>query len=265
MFKMDSALYNCLVMHNRLAPKKHRFHYHVFMFWLDIDKLEQTTQSSKLLAYNKRGIYSFWDTDHFKYPAGDARNGLTTRQKLNDYLQSVGITKMPAKVFLTTHVRMLGYVFNPVSFYFCYDEQGTCNFVVTEISNTFGEMKLFLVDAKNGEKFEQNAEKYFYVSPFTDMDTEFEFRYKVPDAKLNIQINVKEKTGDKFFISTLTGDKQVLNDARLCWYLIRFPFITIRVMAAIHWQAMLLWLKKIPYRKKSDDAQLQRDILNVKK
>ena len=97
------------------------------------------------------------------------------------------------------------------------------------------------------------------------MDTEFEFRYKVPDAKLNIQINVKEKTGDKFFISTLTGVKQVLKDARLCWYLIRFPFITIRVMAAIHWQAMLLWLKKIPYHKKSDDAQLQRDILNVKK
>jgi len=261
---MESALYKCLVMHNRIAPKKHRFHYNVFMFWLDIDKLDKLASKLKFLSYNKPGIFSFRDSDHFKYPEGDSRNQLSTRTKLNDYLATKGITVFPEKVFLLTHIRMFGYVFNPVSFYFCYDEQNVCNYVVTEISNTFGEMKLFLVDAKNGSTFEQNAQKFFYVSPFTDMDTEFEFRYKVPDEKLNIQINVKDKSGDKFFISTLTGNKKSVTDARLGWYIIRFPFITIRVMLAIHWQALKLWLKKIPYHKKSANADLQRDIINVR-
>ena len=138
---MESALYKCLVMHNRLSPKKHRFTYNVFMAWLDIDLLEATGKKLSLFSYNKSNVFSFRDTDHFKYPEGDARNVLNTRQKLNLYLQSKGITQMPSKVFLLTHVRMFGYVFNPVSFYFCYNEQGTCTFVVTEISNTFGEMK----------------------------------------------------------------------------------------------------------------------------
>jgi uncharacterized protein len=261
---MESALYKCLVMHNRLSPKKHRFTYNVFMAWLDIDLLEATGKKLSLFSYNKSNVFSFHDTDHFKYTEGDARNVLNTRQKLNLYLQSKGITQMPGKVFLLTHVRMFGYVFNPVSFYFCYNEQGACTFVVTEISNTFGEMKLFLVDTKNGEHFEQDAQKFFYVSPFTEMDTEFEFRYKIPGEKLNIQINVKDKSGEKFFISTLTGQSKVLNDSRLGWYVMRFPFITLRVMLAIHWQALKLWLKKIPYHKKSANRDLQRDMINVK-
>lgn len=260
---MESALYKCLVMHNRLTPKKHRFTYNIFMFWVDIDLLNQLAKKYPLFSYNSKGAFSFRDADHFKYPVGDARNELSTRQKLNAYLQETGITTPPHKVMLLTHLRMLGHVFNPVSFYFCYDEQGACDYVVTEISNTYGEMKLFLVDRKKEATFEQNEKKFFYVSPFTDMDTDFEFRYHLPDNKLNVQINVKDKIGDKFFISTLTGTKKALTNARMWWYLFRFPFVTLKVVVGIHWQALLLWLKKVPYHKKADDADLQKGIINI--
>jgi DUF1365 family protein len=260
----EQGLFHCLVMHNRLAPKKHRFTYSVFMFWLDIDRLDATAAKHKLISRNRYNIFNYRDDDHFKYPAGDARNQLSTREKLDLFLLDQGISKMPARVYLLTHLRMFGYVFNPVSFYYCFDEQDVCNYVITEISNTFGEMKLFLIDRKHGEQFEQHAIKYFYVSPFTDMDTEFLFRYRVPDNKLNIQINVNDQSGRQFFISTLTGDWKKLSDGRLLGYVFRFPFVTLKVISGIHWQAFKLWLKKLPYHKKSEQAALQRDVINNK-
>ncbi|MFI5170908.1 MAG: DUF1365 domain-containing protein, partial [Chitinophagales bacterium] len=260
---LESKIYKCLVMHNRLSPKKHRFTYNIFMFWLDIDSIDEVAQRMKLFSRNRSNIFNFRDDDHFKFPKGDQRNKLDTRTKLNNYLRENGIAVVPSKVFLLTHVRMFGHVFNPVSFYYCYDEQGKCNFVVTEISNTFREMKLFLIDQKKGEQFEQNAIKYFYVSPFTDMDTEFEFRYHVPDEKLNIQINVNDQLGKKFFISTLTGKEKKLRDWRLAGYVFRFPFVTVKVITAIHWQALKLWLKKLPFHKKKNNSDLQKGITNV--
>ncbi len=233
------------------------------MFWLDIDMLDATARRLKLFNRNRPGIFNFRDSDHFKYPAGDVRNTFTVRERLNDYLKSTGITEMPAQVFLLTHVRMFGYVFNPVSFYFCFDAAGVCNYVITEISNTFGEMKIFMVDQKEGEQFEQQAVKYFYVSPFTDMDTEFTFRYRIPGEKMFIQINVSDKKGNPFFISTLTGSVRKLTDRRLLGYIFRFPFVTLKVITGIHWQALQLWLRGMPWHKKADDADLQKDIHNI--
>ncbi len=262
--KLNTSLYKCLVMHNRIAPKKHRFTYTIFMFWLNIDSLDATAKKSRLFSRNASGIFNFKDADHFKYPKADPRNAFTVREKLDLYLKENGVLEPPHTVYLLTHVRMFGHVFNPVSFYFCYDEQGACNYVVTEISNTFGEMKLFLVDRKSGEKFEQNATKYFYVSPFTDMDTEFEFRYQIPGEKLHIQINVKDREGNKFFISTLTGQRKAVTDGRLLFYIFRFPFVTLKVIGGIHWEAFKLWLKKLPYHKKTDQSDLQKGVTNPK-
>ncbi|MEZ5013818.1 MAG: DUF1365 domain-containing protein [Chitinophagales bacterium] len=259
---LQPALYRCKVMHNRLAPKKHRFHYSIFMFWLDIDKIEETAAQTFLFNYRKRGIYRFLDSDHFKFPKGDARNAQPVRKKLNDYLHSIGVQEMPEKVFLLTHVRLFGHVFNPVSFYYCYAASGNCTGVVTEISNTFGEMKLFYHDARNKEKIEEEATKYFYVSPFTDMDTDFLFRYHLPDEKLNIRIDVRDQQGERFFISTLTGTRKTMRGSRLLWYLFRFPFITLQVIGGIHWEAFKLWLKKVPWHKKGDNPELQKGITN---
>lgn len=250
-------------MHNRLAPKKHRFTYNIFMFWIDIDEIDILSKSLKLLSRNKFNIFNFRDDDHFKFPKGDVRNKLTVKEKLKNYLTEQGVKTFPQQVFLLTHLRMFGHVFNPVSFYYCYDEDGNCMYVIAEISNTYGEMKLFFIDQKKGEKFEQHAEKYFYVSPFIDMDTEFVFRFQIPDEKLHVQINVNDKQGEKFFISTLTGSQKKLTDSRLLSYVFRFPFVTLKVIGGIHWEAFKLWLKKMPYHKKKDNKDMQRGITNI--
>lgn len=258
----ESALYQALVMHNRMAPKQHRFSYRIFMFWLDIDALEATAKKYRFFGLRKGNIFRFHHADHFKYPKGDARNNWTVREKLNAWLKEKEIKQLPEKVMLLTHVRLFGYVFNPVSFYFCYDREGRCIYVVTEVSNTFGEMKLFLIDAKENDAFVQEDTKYFYVSPFTEMDDRFVFRYQLPAEKLQLRIDTLNSKGERYFISTLTGKQKTLSDLRLLWYVIRFPLVTLQVIAAIHWHAFRLWLKKLPFHKKSDDAALQRGITN---
>lgn len=257
-----SALYTCQVMHHRLAPKKHQFRYRIFMFWLDVDGLQAAADRSWMFSVRRPAPFRFRHTDHIKYPAGDPRNALSVREKLDQWLAEQGITEPPAKVFLLTHVRLFGYVFNPVSFYFCYDAQDRCRYVVTEVSNTFGEMKMFLVQHTEGNVFVQEDTKYFYVSPFTEMDDRFVFRYVVPDTGLQLRIDTLDAAGNRYFISTLTGRRQTLSDLRLLWYVVRFPLVTMRVMAGIHLQAFRLWLKRLPWHRKSDDADLQQDILN---
>lgn len=256
-----SGLYRAQVMHHRLAPKRHRFSYTIFMFWLDLDEMQQVARKLTLFGLRKPAVFRYSDTDHIKYPRGDVRNAQDTRTKLNEWLQSNGVAS-PAKVFLLTHVRMFGYVFNPVSFYFCYDAQQELQFVVTEISNTFGEMKMFLIDKKADGAFKQEETKYFYVSPFTDMQDRFVFHYDAPGEKLHVRIDTVAHGGERYFISTLTGVYRTISDARLFYYVLRFPFVTLRVITAIHWQALLLWLKKLRWHKKSDDPELQRDIMN---
>lgn len=258
----QSGLYAAQVMHNRLAPKKHRFSYRIFMFWLDIDALDADAKRLTLFGLRNGNIFRFVHADHFKYKKGDARNTQHVRQKLNDWLASQGVEVMPARVMLLTHVRLFGYVFNPVSFYFCYDEQGNCTYVVTEISNTFGEMKLFLVNSKEKEGFLQEDTKYFYVSPFTEMDDRFVFRYAVPAERLQLRIDTLNSRGERYFISTLSGKRKTLSDLRLFWYICRFPLVTLQIIGAIHWHAFRLWLKKLPFHRKSDTAELQRGITN---
>ncbi len=258
----QSALYTAQVMHNRLAPKKHRFSYRVFMFWLDIDEIEKEAGRLYLFGLRRGNVFRFVHADHFKYKKGDQRNAQSVREKLNAWLQQQGIQEMPHRVMLLTHVRLFGYVFNPVSFYFCYDEDGNCTRVVTEVSNTFGEMKLFLVNTKEKEGFLQEDTKYFYVSPFTEMDDRFVFRYAIPAERLQLRIDTLNNAGERYFISTLSGNRKTLSDFRLLWYVCRFPLITLQVMGAIHWHAFRLWLKKLPFHRKSDDATLQRGITN---
>jgi DUF1365 family protein len=166
---------------------------------------------------------------------------------------------------LLTNLNVLGYNFNPVSFYYCFDESSQPLCVVAEIGNTFGEIKPFLLNKNNLSKniFHLNTTKYFYVSPFIDHDTNFDFNLAIPDQKLNIRID-DHKNEKRFFISTLTGTKNKLTNFNLIWYSIRFPFITLKIITLIHWNALLLWMKKIPYHKKEEDPELQKDVFRRK-
>jgi uncharacterized protein len=241
-----------------MAPKQHRFHYNVFMFCLDLDSMEEDLKRTRFVARNRFSLFSFYDKDHLQL---DACTG-NLREQLNFYLQQNGVEKAPKRVVLITNLRLLGYVFNPVSFYYCYDETDQPICAVVEVQNTFKEMKLFFIGKENLSKdqFRKRVVKYFYVSPFIDHDAEFDFQLALPGEKMNIRID-DYKNDKRFFISTLTGQKKELTGLRLLGYFFRFPFITLQIIFLIHFHAMLLWFKKIRFFKKKELPELQRDVM----
>ncbi len=259
---MNSCLYKAKVMHHRLAPKVHRFHYNIFMFYLDLDEIDDLSKRLKFMSRNRFNLFNFRDKDHLQLPRENPDPSKNIRQQIIDYLQVNGANIGNGRIMVLTNLCTLGYQFNPVSFYFCYDEanQPVCSIV--EVCNTFLEMKPYFlgIDTKQGEQFHLNTEKYFYVSPFIDMDTNFDFDLQVPGEKLQVKIDDYDKESKRFFISTLSGTKTKLTDAKLLYYFFSFPFITLKVIGLIHWQALKLWLKKLPFHKKDADAELQREV-----
>jgi hypothetical protein len=256
---MNSVLYKATVMHNRLEPKPHRFHYKVFMFYLDLDELDAIAKKFVLISRNKFNVFSFRDKEHLML----AENKILVKEQIVEYLKQNNFNYSGQKIMLLTNLNVLGYNFNPVSFYFVTDQNGKPECAIGEVSNTFREMKLFFLgsDTFKDGKFHLRTIKHFYVSPFIDHDADFDFSLNVPGEKLNIRID-DYKNDKRFFISTLTGEKKELSNARLFGYFFRFPFITLRIITLIHWNAMLLWLKKIPFHKKAAFPELQKDILN---
>lgn len=258
---MNSCLYKATVMHHRLAPKKHRFYYNVFMFYIDLDELELLRKKLALFSLNRFNVFSFRDKEHLQLPADAPDTTKNTRAHLLDYLQQNAVTTTVGKIMCLTNLNILGYNFNPVSFYFVFDTDNKPLCSVAEVSNTFREMKPYLLGKEHlqGETFQLNTTKYFYVSPFFDHDANFDFKLHIPQEKLNIRIDTIHK-GERVFISTLSGTKKALTNINLFWYSLRFPFLTLRIMTLIHWNALLLWLKKIPYHKKNDLLNLQKDV-----
>lgn len=253
---MNSSLYECTVMHHRLEPLRNRFVYRIFMFALDLDELDSLSASLRLFSRNRFNLFSFRDADHLRLGKP------TVRENLIEYLRSQGITGPVGRIVLITNVRMFGYVFNPVSFYYCYDVNGAPLCAVPEVGNTFGEQKPFLLTGadRDAEGFRKRVTKYFYVSPFIAMDAEFDFRLQVPGKQLHVTIDDYQE-GKKFFLSTVHGEQRPLTDARLVWYAVRFPFITLQVITLIHWQALKLYIRKLPFFRKTDNPELQKEIV----
>ncbi len=258
---MTSCLYRCLIMHNRLEPKPHRFHYNVFMFYIDLDEVELLKKKFLLLSHNRFNFFNFKDKEHLQLPAGNPDTTKSIKEHIIDHMQQNGIAWAGGKIMLLTNLNVLGYNFNPVSFYFCFDTAGQPVCAIAEVSNTFREMKPYLLDKDTLQqgRYQLNTKKHFYVSPFIDHDTDFDFNLAIPNEKLNIKID-DYKDGKRFFISTLTGKRKALTNGTLFWYALRFPLITLRIIALIHWHALLLWAKKIPFHTKAANQHLQKDV-----
>jgi DUF1365 family protein len=249
-------------MHHRLEPKDFRFHYNVFMFYIDLDELEMLRKKFWFISRNRFNVFNFRDNDHLQLPRGNPDQSKSTKEHIIDYLKENGIELKDPKIILLTNLCTFGYQFNPVSFYFVFSKNSdnpVCS--IAEISNTFHEMKPYFIGKKclQENKFHLNTTKHFYVSPFTDMDTNFDFNIEIPGDRLNIKID-DYKNDKRFFISTLTGTRKKLTNARLFWYAVRFPLITLQIIGLIHWNAFKLWAKKIKYHKKEDHKELQRDV-----
>jgi len=260
---INSCLYKARVIHHRLAPKEHRFHYDIFMFYLNLDEIDGLSKRLKFMSRNRFNLFNFRDKDHLQLPREKPDTSKNIRQHITDYLQSNGVNIGNGRIMVLTNLCTAGYQFNPVSFYFCYDEQGEgpiCS--VVEVCNTFLEMKPYFlgVDTRQADQFKLNTEKYFYVSPFIEMDTNFDFDLHIPGDKLQVKIDDYDKEGNRFFISTLSGTRKPLTDANLLLYFFSFPLITLQVIGLIHWQALKLWLKKIPFHKKEANKHLQKEV-----
>ncbi len=259
---INSCLYKARVTHSRLAPKVHRFHYDVFMFYLDLDEIDGLAKRLKYMSRNRFNLFNFRDKDHLQLPRENPDTSKNIRQHITDYLHENGVSIGHGRIMVLTNLCTFGYQFNPVSFYFCYDEAGKPVYSIVEICNTFREMKPYFLgaDTKTGDQFKLNTEKYFYVSPFIDMDTNFDFDLHIPGEKLQVKIDDYDKAGKRFFISTLNGDRKRLTDGNLLRYFFSFPLITLKVIGLIHWQALKLWLKKLPYHKKGANIHLQKEV-----
>ena len=257
---MNSCLYECTVMHHRLTPREHHFSYRIFMFALDLDDIDVVAARIRGFSHNRRNIYEFRDRDHLTVP-GHERG--TVKENICAWLEKHGI-QFPAsgRITLVTLPRVLGYIFNPVSFYFCSDATGAPLCAVVQVGNTFREMKPYLLREPAGENlFRLITPKHFYVSPFFPLDLAFDFKLKVPGEHLDIHIDDR-KGDDRVLLTALTGRRAPLTSARLAWLTVKYPFITLQVIFLIHLHALFLWWKRIPWHRKAANPELQRDVFN---
>lgn len=272
---MTSSLYECQVMHARFSPRQHRFLYRIFLFAIDLDELDELDRRLPLFSARRPSLYRFVDRDFL--PTGEPLHNTTgsgesnpmghLRGSLKDrvlgFLSAHGVDLTGGRVVLVTLPRVLGYLFNPVSFYFCYDRTGAPVAAIAEVTNTFKEMKPYFLGpdaqaAARGE-FRLRVPKQFYVSPYSDVDVAFDFTLRAPGERLSVQID--DYVGaERTLTSVLTGPRRELTGARLAWFTLKYPFITLRVITLIHWHAFRLWLKRVPWFAKAARAADQRDL-----
>lgn len=225
---------------------------------LDLDELEDLDRHLRTFSRGRRNLFNFRDADHFPGPLS------STRANVLAWLRTQGVTAPIARVTFTGLVRTLGYVFNPIAFYFCHDGAGMATHVVCEVTNTFGERKRYLLtpEQRQGEVFRNRTGKFFYVSPFVELDTEFVFRLSIPGQQLDMRVD-SVGAGGPVVETSLTGRRVPIRDRNLLFSLIRYPLLTFQVTAGIHWQALRLWMKGVPVLRKRDGAHLQRDLVTL--
>lgn len=257
---VNSCLYECVTRHDRLRPKRYALKHGLFYFYLDLDEVDELSGRLRWVGRRARRWYSFDDRDHLWIGGADVR------ANVRRFIESKGLTTPTPRIMLLTQLRTLGHYFNPVSFYFCFGEDGAPVCSVAEVSNTFYEMKPYLLGPetlRNG-RFVGRRTKHFYISPFTDLDVELDFRLSVPGERLELHVD-DVKGEDRFFTSSLTGVRRQLTDARLFWYALRYPAQTLGVLGLIHWHALRLYLMKVPHRRKEDRPDLQREVTRERK
>jgi uncharacterized protein len=235
---MNPALYAGKVFHARLRPRRHKLVYRVFSLLLDLDEIGELSKRLKLFAHNSAAVFSFHDRDH-----GDGSGDL--RLWVEAQLGAAGIVLAAPGISMLCYPRIFGYVFNPLTVWFCRDGD-ELKAILYEVHNTFGERRTYVIRVAPGANvIEQTCAKELYVSPFVPMDCAYNFRIEAPGEKVLISIDETDPQG-LLLKASFAGARQPLTDASLLRALFAYPLMTLKVTAAIHWEAMKLFFKGVP-------------------
>jgi hypothetical protein len=238
--KLDSAIYSGTVAHRRLRPRMHFLKYRAFWMLFDLDELPTLDRTFKRFSHNRFNLFSFHDRDH-----GDG-SGKPLRLWVEGHLKDAGIATDGGPIRLLCLPRILGYVFNPISVYFSYLTDGTLNAILYEVNNTFGQRHSYLIPVEqNGRNMiVQTCPKRLYVSPFNDMEMFYQFKVLPPDATIAVGVDVLDERG-LLITTALSGKRTEFSDRAIVSTFLGHPLLTLKVIVAIHWEALQLLLKGV--------------------
>ncbi|MDC3152371.1 DUF1365 domain-containing protein [Pelagibacteraceae bacterium] len=247
---MNSCIYNGEVTHTRFKPVRHFLKYKTFSLLIDLDEINLLDKSIGIFSHNKFNIFSFYDKDH-----GD-RDGGNLKDWVISNLKKFQINENITNIKVLCYPRILGYVFNPLSIFYCYEKDKLIA-IFYEVKNTFNEQHTYIFKIKDNEDIIQKCRKKFYVSPFMDMETYYNFKLVNPNDKLSVFIKQTDADGT-ILTATQTGDKKEFSFKQLAINFLKYPLMTIKIIGSIHYEALLLWKKGAIYRKR--DIKLKNNL-----
>ncbi len=240
---MNTCIYNGVVTHKRFKPVKHFLKYNTFSLFIDLDELNNLNKKNPIFSHNRINIFSFYDKDH-----GD-RNSKSLKKWALNKLKKFKINSKINKIKLLCYPRIFGYVFNPLSIFYCY-KNNSLKAIFYEVKNTFNEQHTYIFKVNDIEKIEQRCKKKFYVSPFMDMKTFYDFKLQNPKKKLFVSIKQTDKKGT-ILTAIQKGERKEFNFKQLLVNFFKYPLMTFKIITAIHFEAFLLWKKGAIYRSRS--------------
>lgn len=257
---LRSAIYAGNVVHARHRPRPHKLRYRVFSLLLDLDELPLADQTMRLFAHNRFSIFSFHDKDHGIGEKGALKDWCRT--KLGEADIDVPLEEL--RVEMLCYPRIFGYVFNPLTVYFCRDRRENDRLVAIlyEVCNTFHERHTYIIPTPQGAggTVRHACDKEMYVSPFVPMECTYDFRIDPPQEMVRVAINERDAEGELLFAS-FTGKRLPLTDGALARCFLSHPLMTLKIMGAIHWEALLLWAKGNPlYRHKAAESRIASSV-----